>query len=538
MKKLLLFFALIMSIFFSAQAGYVIKGITASATANNLKNYTLALNANGYPVSAASIYTPSGGGTGRNTIVIITAGQYDPIFRFPISFPSGADEIYDIDVLDFHYVPSRDVYVLCGSRKTNTYSRAFVAVIQGNLSSMQYNEYSEADMFYSIWAENAISPSLDYYVCGKSGAHGVIASIRTSNLVMTNCYGTENEWEYHKIIAKQIIPGGSYRFVASGRNPACTQIGYTLFLPSFSPINSYAWAQNSEPNSHCVLCDNVLASSSDQIILASSYQSSVTLHFVSSFASPFMLVNVYNYVFPSTPGSTKYNVQDIGMFPINDAVYPHISVVGYIEDVSNFRTMAWYGYVLVAVSPSVAMLTNSYYGSAGEEYMHYKIKGDQQGDVFTGGYQQNSVQKMGALFGKPITVAPNCDHRSTNMTTILDDPIPTTFNLLPKIVSVRDYNTFSGSLYSMDYYFPCTPFKVVEPAPELAMPAEQESEITTYNDHITVKDISTHTHYQIYSATGQLLQTGVTTSDISTTQLSKGLYILRLENGKAFKFVK
>ena len=47
-----------------------------------------------------------------------------------------------------------------------------------------------------------------------------------------------------------------------------------------------------------------------------------------------------------------------------------------------------------------------------------------------------------------------------------------------------------------------------------------------------------NTHYQIYTITGQLIQTGTANPNISTAQLSKGIYILRLENGKAFKFLK
>ena len=47
-----------------------------------------------------------------------------------------------------------------------------------------------------------------------------------------------------------------------------------------------------------------------------------------------------------------------------------------------------------------------------------------------------------------------------------------------------------------------------------------------------------NTNYQIYSVIGQLIQTGTTAPDISTAQLGKGVYILRLENGKTFKFVK
>jgi len=68
--------------------------------------------------------------------------------------------------------------------------------------------------------------------------------------------------------------------------------------------------------------------------------------------------------------------------------------------------------------------------------------------------------------------------------------------------------------------------------------AEDKSEVTTYYDRITVKDTPTNTNYQIYNTIGQLIQTGTTTPDISTANLSNGIYILRFENGKAFKFVK
>jgi hypothetical protein len=350
---------------------------------------------------------------------------------------------------------------------------------------------------------------------------------------MMNCYVTANEWEYHKIIAKPGMTNVSYRFFVSGRNPAFTQVGFTVFSPSFSPIYSYAWAQSSEPNAHCVVCDHVLAN--DKIIIASSHHNTVILNSVTLYTlTPTILVGVYVYGFQGT-ANTKYNVQDIGMFPITDAVNHHISVVGYIEDESTFRKTAWYGYVSVVAYPSSTMNTNSYY-TANEDYMHYKIKGNIQGDEFTGGFNQNGVQTMYALFSTP-RIAAYCDHYSTNFTTMYGEPAWTTFSLLPKNISEHNYNTFSGYPYLMNYDI-CPPFKGIEPAPELLMPAEQESEITIFYDRITIKDISENTHYQIYSATGQLLQTGFTTSDISTAQLSKGLYILRLENGKSYKFVK
>jgi hypothetical protein len=499
MKKLLLLLVLIMSIFVTAQAGYVIKGISTISLPDDLKNFTIALNEEGVPISAASMYTSLGGGTGRNSIVIIPADITDPATYFPALFPFGIDENYNIDVRDFHYIPNRDVYVLCGSRKANFYSRAFVAVIRGDLSSMMYNEYAEADMFYSIWAENSNPPSLDYFVCGTRGAYGVIASVATSNLLMTNFYITENVWQYHKIIAKQ---GGSYRLVASGRNPACDQIGFTIFVSSFTSIYSYYWAQNSEPASHCVVCD--YAPASDKVVLASSYQSSVTLNLVTFTFTPAITISTYHYYAPYGTQNSKYNVQDIGMFDPNDAISPRISVVGFVEDGVPLRTMAWHGYVL-GLSPTAAMNNNFYFGSVSEEYMHYKIKGNPLGNEFTGGYHQSTWEKS-ALFGTPLTIADNCDHRYSSAPPVTDNPVWTTFNLVPKDFSHRVYNTFLKQPYLMDYDG-CDPFRGSALAPELVMPVEQESEITTFYDHITVKDTPVNTNYQIFSIQGQLIQT-------------------------------
>jgi len=54
----------------------------------------------------------------------------------------------------------------------------------------------------------------------------------------------------------------------------------------------------------------------------------------------------------------------------------------------------------------------------------------------------------------------------------------------------------------------------------------------------TVLIISSDLNVLPIAFTGQLLQFGTTNPDISTAQLSKGMYILRLENGKVYKFVK
>jgi len=65
-----------------------------------------------------------------------------------------------------------------------------------------------------------------------------------------------------------------------------------------------------------------------------------------------------------------------------------------------------------------------------------------------------------------------------------------------------------------------------------------ENEIIAFSDHIILKNIEIKTNYQIYNVIGQLVQTGTVMSDISTAKLGKGVYILRLESGKTFKFVK
>ena len=77
-----------------------------------------------------------------------------------------------------------------------------------------------------------------------------------------------------------------------------------------------------------------------------------------------------------------------------------------------------------------------------------------------------------------------------------------------------------------------------DPTPELVIPAETETEITAFPDRITIKDAPANTKYQIYNTIGQLIQTGATNPDISTANLNKGVYILRLENGKTVKFVR
>jgi hypothetical protein len=99
---------------------------------------------------------------------------------------------------------------------------------------MFYNEYIEAEMFYSIWAENSNTSTLGYYVCGTVGTHGIIATINPVDLRMTNSRTTTNDWEYHKIIAKPTTFGNPPRFFVSGRNPNCTLVAFTMINSAFS----------------------------------------------------------------------------------------------------------------------------------------------------------------------------------------------------------------------------------------------------------------------------------------------------------------
>ena len=83
----------------------------------------------------------------------------------------------------------------------------------------------------------------------------------------------------------------------------------------------------------------------------------------------------------------------------------------------------------------------------------------------------------------------------------------------------------------------CDDFKKGE-ATESSMSTENEIEIVAFPDRITVTNIPSNSDYQIYNVIGQLMQAGTTSVDISTARLGQGVYILRLGNGKTFKFVK
>ena len=514
MKKLL-FLTLSMSMLLTTQAGYVIRGISVNnPDFNNLMNYTLTIDGSDSPIAAGTMHT-SGYDGGRNSIVIIDANNsIASVFLIPY---------YDIEVRDFHRV-TENKYILCGSRRiTDSDVCAFVAVVTNGFMSMDFYEYPDATMFYSICVNTLTS---DYYVCGTHKEEGVIASIDRTSMLLTNFYVTTTPWEYHKIIATGNTVE-ALRFVASGRNPDCFLVGFTAIDPSFSTIDSYEWRQNTEPDSHCVVGDYI--GEDNTVIVASSYRSAVILNPVTFPLPATMQVSVYRF-YPFAIGTDiRLYVQDIGTIQL-DPDDLHISVAGW-----NSQHMAWHGYTIGLSGAST--MTNNYYYDINKQYEHYKIRYDQIGKEYTGGYYQDDVSTC-ALFGSPLTPAPTCDHHVTSPTPDIDHLNWTSFNVAPVDTEFPSYLIPSYFQEEMNVEIVCSLFKSGE-APESAMPSpETESDIIALQDRITLKDVPFNTNYQIYSVIGQLIQTGTTTPDISTAQLGKGVYILRLENGKTFKFVK
>jgi len=393
MKKILLLLVLIMSLLATAQAGFIIRGINTSVFPDNLKNFTLTLN-NDEPVSAGSMYTTDGGGEGRNSIVIIPADTNVSATYFPFTF--GIDEEFNFEVRDFHYDVTNNLYVLCGSRENGFEAFAFVAKINIVTSTMDYNEYPDADIFYSLSTPN--DHKTDYYVCGKSGNYGTIASINKSTLYLTNLFITDYEWVCHKIIEK---PSNAIdpQFVVSGRNPECTAVGYTAIDPSFASGVTSFWDQLSELDAHCVVCED--ATNNNNIILATSYQNRVTVNTVFFSSTPQLYVHHYSFA-----PNTNFYIQDIGMTDIQGASNSLISLAGYMTDGTSPQHQAWYG------SKSSLYFTSQirskiYYQEDGL-YEHYKIRYDQYGVVYTGGFFQGD-NSMCALFGYPQQISDHCD---------------------------------------------------------------------------------------------------------------------------------
>jgi len=525
MKKLL-FSVLIMSVLFTAQAGFIIRGIDLIWDPDaNFRNYTLTFDGSGNPISVGSVHTTFGTDMGRNSILFVNANT-NAATVFLISNLFGDS---NIEVRDCHFFSNENRYVLCGSRQIGLNpSHAFVAVVDGGLSSMQFVEYPDVSIFYSVLPEMVFSTPMFYLFCGTKNNHGFIVAIDPIFFQMGMSHETSDPWEFHKIIAKRYGNGSISRLIASGRNPERTLIGFIVInlTGSARPL-CYNWYQSTNLASLCVVSDYVLEN--DKIILASSSRNQLILNPVTLSSS----IQVSEFTIQISSPSVICCVQDIGT--IHDNGTTHISVAGYLDDGQMHH--AWHGSVNGLSGAS--MNNNNYFGSGNDRYEHYKIRYNpyQLGKEYTGGYFQ-SDDEMGALFGTPMINAPLCDYR-------YDSPVPTPTDVVPFFFNLGATSSLGwtidnsiGTPYTMTYDYNCGPFKSA-PAPEYAMPSpEDESDIIVFQDRITLKDVPSNTNYQIYSVIGQLIQAGTTTPDISTAQLGKGVYILRLEDGKTFKFVR
>ena len=522
MKKFLLFFVLIVSICVTAQAGYKIQGRTTTLIDLGFKNFTLTINNDDEPISAGSMLY-----AGEHSIVIVQANNPNA-YVFPITI-NGYNE--PIEVRDLQYLENR--YILCGSRGEGQSTHAFVAEIDANFTSMDFIIHPEVSVYYSIWVRPFIylGPALPrhYYACGAKDNLGVIAHIVSPSLQLTRLYETDTPWVYHKIIGKQ--EGNMRSLIASGRNPNCDLVGFTVFDAQTGTSGNYFWEQLTNPDSHSVLCDYYFANNT--IVLASTYRAILTMNLV-AFPIPISSqISTYRFPFVSTP-EMGYYVQDIAISPINDVANPRISVAGFTGSLPG-QTAAWLGSVS-GLSTSSMLENYYYYYTANGRHEHYKIRFNQNGETYTGGLYKDGYS-WGTLFGTPLIDADYCGSILKYQTPTSDHLDWYPFDLPAVVLSERSPVDFGSETYLMEEVDECE-FSKGATTPELIMPVEVESEITTYYDRITVKDIPTNTNYQIYSVTGQLIQTGTTNPGISTAQLNKGVYILRLENGKAYKFVK
>jgi hypothetical protein len=510
-----------MSILPAVHAGYLIRGINASnVDYDNLMNYTLTFDGAGNPIAAATMQSMYA--NVKNNIVIIRANSpWSDVFQF--------EKDHDIEVRDF-LKTGTDMYVICGSIQYGTNFNAFVAVVYNNFSRMLFYEYPEADCFYSIWHDDSnILPAFNsYMVCGTRGNKGVIASISRVSMQITDFFITENNWQYHKIISK-VISVGSLQLFASGRNPDCDTIGFSTFYPSFNTITSYKWEQRSKLASHCVVSDYIGVS--NKIVISSSFDDEVTINSITFSPAP-TLISAFHFSFPDA----SYYVQDIGTFLQEDGDV-RISVAGFKNEYPT-QHRAWHGYV-VGLSAGSIMTNNYYFAANSDLYEHYKIR-YYNGEEYTGGYFQGVIQgtySECALFSTPLKLSDDCDYFEFSKAN--EELVPySSFELQSfdtKPITAYFHESDQYLLFVYDY---CGELKGGL-SPEFSMQSpESESEIIICYDRITVKDTPAGTKYQIYSITGQLIQTGNTNSDISTTQLTKGMYILRLEDGKAFKFIK
>jgi hypothetical protein len=446
-------------------------------------------------------------------------------------------------VKDIHYIKTNNTYVLCGTRGVGSLApKAFVAIIDGNFSQMIFKECPDASIFYSLWCDTdgTYGLPLTFYVCGGTNTgQGVIAAIDPVFLTYTHFYLTEMPWEYHKITAKPFNPfehSSGPILVVSGRDYAkYPSIGYTALDLNFSTINSYYWMKNNI-ESLCVVSDYTAPSSNTpyEVVLACSYANTVTLYLIDLSSAA-----VVEYTFwDNNNKEARYVIQDIGIKNADDGYLadPTVSVAGfYIKDPSSREHIAWHGLI-----SSFSSMTNYYTYFSGNRdlyYEYYKIRYNNRRE-YVGGYFSD-IRTSCSLFARPVPFDSDCDYRESiesSAAKVRVSPFrlyrgefkPLPIYLIPSIEILLRIEESCGKFFD----------KEEDLMPELIMPVKEESVITTYNDCITVKDLQKNTGYEIFNITGQIVQTGTSNPDISIAKLNKGMYILRLENGEVFKFVK
>jgi hypothetical protein len=525
MKKFSILLCLLCLIL-TANAGYIKRGISTLVAPNDIKNFTLAFDSRGNPIAAGSMHSSLAGppSTGCNSIVIVhtntNQAQLFPIVLGTEEFP----EDFHIKVLDFHYERFTNSYILCGVRGENSPYRsyAFVARIDAGFTTIEYADIHDSEKLYSIWGNFDGEPTPLYYACGPT----YILGIHPVSLMPAGPrYAPELFWIYHKIVGKwgtEINPKG-WTLIVSGTDTEHTLAGFAMFDPQNPPpstyFDHYYWEQPTDSEAHCVVADDIV--NKNQIVLATSCPDiGVSLHHID-------INQLQGTTYTSLRGGRqRHVVQDIA------SNREGVSVAGYFAMYPNNK--AWYGHYPTATGFNI-INNNDYYVPAIGDYEHYKVKYDNIGKVYTGGYF-GTFANRGVLFGSPQEPS-ECDDlysdRSWKTKFLLER-----VDLTPMRRTGNYPFSFETRVLTMPYEYICREFSEEETSPDFILPFEKESDITTSYDYISVKNLSINTAYQIFAITGQLLQSGFSSPNISTTNLCKGIYILRLENGETYKFVK
>jgi hypothetical protein len=528
MKKTSIFLILFLTFLLTANAGYMIRSVSALVPANEIKNFTLSFDSRGNPIAAGSMYSSLVGppNTECNSIVIVHANtnqaQIFPIVLGTETYP----EDYHIEVKDFHYVRATNSYILCGIRGADSsfQSYAFVATIDASLSTMYFKESHDASIYYSIWGNFESEPTPQYYACGRYLNTGTIVQIDPTTLAITAVISTGDLNEYHKIIGKWntwVNPRG-WTLIASGRgfDSEGTIVGFTMTETNifFTPRYSYYWRQCSEPLSLCAITDDLI--NDNHIILATSCPDvGVNLNHID-------ILQLQGTTYTTLRGGRqRHIIQDI------TSNKEGVSLAGYFFRLNEIR--AWYGHL--PSSTGLSTVTNNDFFAQGRTFINYKAKYDNTGKVYTGGYFEDYLN-LGVLFSSPQEPS-KCDNIYTDESET-SKMVFNPFGVRDMRMAPTEPTRIPGKEYILPFVEICPDFTKEGNKPDFAEKDEKESKIATNFDYISLKDYPSGTNYQLYSITGQLIQTGITKPNISIANLNKGIYFLRLENGDVHKFIK